>query len=345
MSDLMFRHPFARLGLRAGAVLRNRTDPAQLSTDDGHELIETIVGSVLATRECRAGEPGWAWYLTLAACYPNSPATHHSSRRAERQEQERRVRVQFAPDDSGDRPGLPCASCQTCQTTVRWGKPRIPLAAPEDVINNQAPGGQPWCWWCRIGTWLLPFAAASNNRSMLTVTSVSSRLEQQIVAAYTAQAQCAVEQRWSSWDGIDPMAPLRHVLLGCSEQELAQVEWLWWRNDNREAEISGDRMLHERELRWWHRTWSRDEFRRGWDELLRGTRHQDPLLLLAHNRHKRGGKGKDAVVAAFENAWLTDDRLLVRGEKNRKTLHPGAGQTAQLVQNYLRHCRYGATTT
>lgn len=340
MSTMDFRHPFPRLGLRAGAVLRGRGGPEQLTDSDGAELVETVVEAVLSTRECRQGSPGWAWYLALAACFPNSPATHHASRRAQREVQQQRLRDQFGPDDAGTWPALPCAGCQQRDTTVRWGKSRLPLAAAETECSTQPPGGQPWCWWCRVGTWLLPYAASCSNRQILTVTSVSPDLEQCIVAAYTDHTTQAFQERWSTWADSDSLKPLRQVLAGCGEHELAQVEMTWWRNDNREPELT-EYVLAERELRWWHRTWNQPEFRRGWQGLLQGT-HLDPLIVLS--RRQRGPHNtKDPVWHAFETAWLPD-HLLVRRHRKPTLLHPEAAHTAALVQDYFRHCRSGRSS-
>jgi hypothetical protein len=234
-------HPFQRAGAWAAAAVTGKDHPALLGDGDLDDLAAMITAD--ATQAAIAGKdsPGYAWWLVLFACYPNSPATHPARARWGRDQIASRISGLFAGDDPAAIEG-PCDLCGT-PASRRWGKSLRPLAAAADHVNSQPAGGHPVCRECRIALWLLPYGSASNGRLLVTCGTVADEALEAAIGR-----RCVTANRDAISSHLDTWGPgqgwLRPVLSGLADHP-GDWELLRWRNDSKAPFLQSLRLTEE----------------------------------------------------------------------------------------------------
>jgi Helix-turn-helix domain of resolvase len=280
-------HPFQRAGAWAGCAIAGREHPSAIGDGDLDALAAMITaGAVMAALAPKDG-PGYAWWKVLAACYPNSPATHASRARWGQEGIAAKIADLFTPDDPDAVEG-PCDLCGA-PASRRWGKSLRPLADAPGRVNSQPAGGWPICRECRIAMWMLPYGSASNGYLMVTCGTVADeQLEAAIAAHCVSVNRDAIGRKLVTW----PLEQrwLRPVLDGLAAHP-GDWELLRWRNDNKAPFLQSLRLSEEHATRLaaWEElaaivgdTPPGDLIRAEIDERLRALRDRDWIIRAAH---------------------------------------------------------------
>lgn len=255
-------HWVQRAGARAVAALCGRSHPRQVGGADLDQVCERIVQDAVMAATAPKDGPGRAWWLALAAAYPNAPVTHPSRIKRSPQELEALVREQFTPD-TGARWHCPCCDAPAAQ---RWGKSLWPLAESISYLNTAQGGvpGIPVCRSCRITAWALPYASHNNGAELLTVDTDDEDLAALVTSIHLERNLAAIDQRATSWPRGWSQAALAEAVAAHPAPMTAQR----WRNDNREPFL--------------YRSWIIESAARWWS--LLGQAHRDLVTDLAGDR-------------------------------------------------------------
>src|SRR5699024_10467940 len=238
-------HWIQRAGARAAAVLAGRSEPAQLTPDDVDRVVERIITDAVAAAQAPKKGPGYAWWMALAAAYPNSPVVHPSRRRRTAGELRTKLDALFAPDGAGARWYCSCCNRPAAQ---RWGKSLWPLTDSVNHINNSPDGvgGHPVCRSCRMCAWALPYASAHNGSQILTPDTDDEDLAMELARAMVERNLQAIEEQWSAWPRSWSATALAEPL----RAHPAELTALDWRNDNQEPFVY-ERCVDMPTARWW----------------------------------------------------------------------------------------------
>lgn len=222
-------HPFQRIGAHAAAALAGRRDCTELTAADLDRVAARIAADAdRASRAVKDG-PDWAWYVRLAAMYPQSPPTlpRRAVFAADGRSVHDDVLAQFEPDapDAAE----PCWACGKA-ASVRWGKSHWPLLESARYYNTSR-GGQPCCRECRIAVWALAYGAGGNGGRVVTVGAFTDPLlEAAIAQSRTAASVAVIDSHAAGW----PDVPVLDLVLSALVERPGQIEIQSWSNGNRE---------------------------------------------------------------------------------------------------------------
>ena len=237
-------HWVQRAGARAAAALTGRSGPAQVGAAELDRVAERIVDDAVAAALAPKNGPFYAWWLALAAGYPNSPVVHPS--RGRRTAGELRTALQgLFTDDAGASWYCWCCDRPAAQ---RWGKSLWPMTDSASHLNT-APGGlggQPVCRSCRICAWAMPYASSHNGAQILTPDTDSEDLAMGLARTMTERNLRALEEQWGSW----PRAWTTAALAPALREHPAELTSYDWRNDNRDP-VLFIRGVDMPTARWW----------------------------------------------------------------------------------------------
>jgi len=237
-------HWIQRAGARAAAALTGRPGPAQVGAAELDRVVARIVDDAVSAAHAPKNGPGYAWWLALAAAYPNSPVVHPSRGRSTAEELRTKLDSLFT-DDAGARWYCWCCDQPAAQ---RWGKSLWPLTNSASYLND-APGGvggQPVCRSCRICAWAMPYASSHNGAQILTVDTDDEDLAMELARTMVERNLRALADQWPAW----PRAWTTAALVPALRAHPAELTSHDWRNDNR------DPFIYERNVdiptaRWW----------------------------------------------------------------------------------------------
>lgn len=228
-------HWIQRVGACAVAAMAEVDRPGQVGSAHLDQVVDTIVSDAAAAARAPRKGAGYAWWLALAAGYPNSPATHPARGRWSDAELRTRVEALFVPD--------PVAApwecwCCTAPTATRWGKSLWPLASAVSEVNTaqrrrgRVEGGVAVCRSCRISAWALPYSSVHNGATITTCDLDQEGPAMEVARLVVGHNRRVIVSGEASWP--HPRTPHGLDELLCGREHTRHV----WRNDNRAPSVT-----------------------------------------------------------------------------------------------------------
>ncbi|QSB07205.1 hypothetical protein [Natronoglycomyces albus] len=213
--------PFQRAGAWSITYMTNKPHPRTLTRDDLNTAITRIGADATTAKHATKDNPGWAWRCALQAGFPNSPATHATSKR----DPATLLHERLGPDIGTDET-WPCHLCGTA-ASHRWDKSMLPLgpaaAHVNDTPDNQP--GMPTCQECRVAMWAMPYTSAWDRGKLWTPDPIRDEEEEPLLRAFWDRTQTALEEGAPSWSDTPNPLDLAWDSIATEPRYVRLVQW------------------------------------------------------------------------------------------------------------------------